>query len=636
MSYSIVPGTGSYFEEQRMNWRPKLRPGHFYIKDRLYYLFANKRTVTARDLRELRWELVGAPVAGTGSLQLEGVPWTNYHVEGRTLVVKLLGLEGDADYWANLGWDEAQWNEFKNAIETLPDNAVDFTYMYNTWNSGTHEYDSGTLTEKLYTRDSETEHHLPNDYVPGTPIVITDDTKELWDARDHQLQFHSSEPRRSVYFNMYANLLGNPHFAMAMSGASGTPAKWYPTDPMGVQRMLGSGYVGTGYMQIDGTGKLVQDVLVPGGHPVVVEAWARTANGPVTGYLELAFKQPGSGHPLVDTTGGFLSYEPDFTTYSVRQSGSVGSEWTRISIVLGTGNEFDPADALYPDICDRMEVRCHGSGTIFGAVQLKQGALRAGQYNYVDDKATVEYETDGSGFYRFRPSGAYPYPHTWDADMNPVNREKTAGFLSITEDGDPIDEALGIGELTWESPAVYGTGYPQGVKPWPSGVRHVFGRRHLPYAKMRGHQKLRHTQVFDLENQPPSLWESTEPRRSRYPVGMQVSSASNLYHGAVDEIVLGMRCIDHSGHMNDIITNTLVDVYGNPIVNDWVTVASSGQIQVDPSGAYTNEGGTILVRVGPLDDADTAPNPSGQIDFVHYKSGFSGFIRTSMDELPLP
>jgi hypothetical protein len=405
MSYTVVPAGNQFDRENRTHWRPKLRPGFFYIKDRLYYLFAKKQTIYVIELKELRWELAAAPVGGTGSLQIEGVPWENYWVEGRTLVVPLQGIDGVANYWAHLHWDETRWNSFKTAIEALPDNAVNFSYDFLTWSTGSHEYTSGNATETLYMREADVEHHMPNILVPGTPVVITDDTKKLGDARDYQLQFKVTEPRRSVLFNMYVNAVENPHFARGVIGSPSGAAKWYFTDPITMHRISGSGYVGTGVVDIHGTGKLVQDVLVEGDHPVVVQAWARAINGPVTGWLELAFKTPGSGFPIVDGTGGFLAYEPNFTVYSVRVSGSLDEAWSRISIVLGEGTEFDPSEASFPDVCDRMEVRVHGAGTQWGAVAVHQDALRPGQYNYVDDRATVEFETDPSGFWRFDPSG---------------------------------------------------------------------------------------------------------------------------------------------------------------------------------------------------------------------------------------
>jgi hypothetical protein len=163
-------------------------------------------------------------------------------------------------------------------------------------------------------------------------------------------------------------------------------------------------------------------------------------------------------------------------------------------------------------------------------------------------------------------------------------------------------------------------------------VRHEFGRRHLPYAKMRGHQKLRQSQIFDLENQLPSVFEFTEPRRARDPSTLLVGSVSNIYRNANEEMVLALQLVDGSGHLREVVTVKAVDNQGNPIVNDWIRVEPSGQVQVDPSGAYTNEAGTIRVFVGPTDGA----SQTGRVDFTHHESNVGGYILTSMDSLTPP
>ena len=89
---SVVPAVVQFDELRRTRWRLKMRSGYLWIQDRLYYLYAKKRAIYYRDTRELRAELAGLPVDGTFQVKVEGIPWTNWHLEGRTIVVSLMGL----------------------------------------------------------------------------------------------------------------------------------------------------------------------------------------------------------------------------------------------------------------------------------------------------------------------------------------------------------------------------------------------------------------------------------------------------------------------------------------------------------------------------------------------------------------
>lgn len=547
-------------------------------------------------------------------VKVEGVTWTNWKVVGREIVVGLEDLESQAGYWATLGWDASRWDFFNSAVELIEDNVVTLAYDFKRWNATTQSFDTNSVTELFRIGDAEEHNEMPADYVRGAPVVITDDEKDVPDERSHQLQFKITEPTRAVLFNMEKNLVRNPHFSKHMSG---WPAFWYRQDPTGAQLVQGSGYVGDYYLSVQGTGKVMQEVNVTGGQPLVAQAWVR-APGSGLAVLELAYRTPGSGRPIVDQSGVVLGQGPNFTVYSHRATGAAGPDWSRISIVLTQGTEFDPSDALYPDICDRMEVRLASqSGRIeFGAVQLRSG-LRAGLYNYASPTGTVEFETDPTGFWQHHPKVAFPYEDLWDVGMNPVNDEAHDGFLAVTEEGEPTDDDLGIGRLTWDDPAAYGTGYPQGVVPWPSGVRHEFGRRHLPYAKIRGHQKMRQTQAFDLENQPPSMYEVTEPRRSRDPHEILIASPANAFRDASGD----PRLVIHQGSGKRMfVAGVLLDEWGNPIIGDWVRIVPSGALQADPTGAYTNHGGRVVTNIW-------APTTgAAKITFVHHASSVEGEV----------
>ena len=619
---SVVPAVVQFDELRRTRWRLKMRSGYLWIQDRLYYLYAKKRAIYYRDTRELRAELAGLPVDGTVQVKVEGIPWTNWHLEGRTIVVSLMGLEGRAGYCANLTWDLSLLDFFKSGAEAAPDNFINVAYDYKAWNATTKGFDVNSIVENFRIGSMDVLHRMPADYVRGAPVVITDDTVKPWDGRGTQLQFKIVEPSREIQVNGEPNLVLNPHFSEYPTGQPSVPGRWYLTEPTGAARVEGSGYVDRAMLAIDGTGKVAQDVEVVGGSPVVVEAWYQ-GDGSGEAFLELAFKTPASGRQIVDTSGNPIGWDPDFGVYSVRVSGQVSRDWSRLSVVLGQGTEFDPADALYPDVCDRIEIRLwknSANRVRFGAVRSAVG-VRPGQYIYVPDSGTVEYETDPSGFYRHHPREMFPYEDAWDADANPVNDESHGGFLAVTEDGAPVDEDLGLGELVYDDPAAYGTGYPQGVVAHPSGVRHLFGRRNLPYAKVDGYQKLRQTQIFDLENQPPSLREVTVPTRAARPGSVVLASPGNMYR---DQSGLPRLVVSPLTGAAEFVAALFSDGFGNGIVGDWVEIFTSGAAQASPSGMYTNHAGRVSTRVS---STDHVPGSGvAELYFRHYASQFVGSL----------
>jgi hypothetical protein len=620
MTY-IVPVTGQIEELRRTQWRPKLRAGYFFIKDRQFYLYARKRTILVRDTIELKLPLAGIPDVSSIQVSIEGVPWTNWRVVGRDLYVSLLGLEGSAAYWAQLEWDVTQWDFFKSSIELLADNQIYVSYDFYQWNSSPsptgQKFDVLSTSQYFRISDAEVVNKMPADYVRGAPVVITDDTVEVWDARKTQMQFRITEPSRLLEFNMAPNRVHNPHFASSLSGQ---PRDWYVNDA-GIQVVQGSGYVGRQFLQTYPTGRASQDVGITAGHPIVVESWVR-GSGVAT--MELAYRI-GSG--IYDPTGAFLGTEPNFGLYSVRATGLADSDWSRLSLVLGYGTSFDPVDALYPDLCDQIEVRLGALTGVaeWGAIQLRYG-WRPGQYGYVSMSGTIEYEIDPSGFHRPHSKDYYPYEEEWNPDANSVNDESHGGFLVISEDGEVDDVGLGIGEMTFDEPGVYGellpTGYPQGVWPLQSGARHEIGRRHLPYAMTRGQQKLRQTQIFDLENQQASLKNVTEPRVPRDPSKVLIASPASMYRDGSGEPYIVMWPL--SGR-HEFVAAMLRDTWGNPIVHDWIDVIPSGNLSVDPSGAYTNRGGRIVTEL-----SGWLPTVPSSLRFVHKASGVEGRVNIDL------
>ena len=94
-----------------------------------------------------------------------------------------------------------------------------------------------------------------------------------------------------------------------------------------------------------------------------------------------------------------------------------------------------------------------------------------------------------------------------------------------------------------------------------------------------------------------------------------------MYRDPVDNTYLVL----HSDRVRrEFISAKFMDSWQNAIMHDWIEVLPSGQISVDPSGAYTDEGGRISAFIAYQSGAPVV-NPPG-IEFKHRDSGRSGSI----------
>jgi len=624
MALDINPALDNYTEAERVHRRPALRPGYLSVKDRVYYLYARKSTCIARDMIELRHPLNCYPISGEPQTKVEGLPWDS-RVVGRDLVLRLKNAIERPGYWGGQVLDNDQLGFFKSSACLLPDNEVVVTYNCQEWQA--EPYPSGQffaaqeVTEAFRIIDCDSRYLTPSGYQPHAPIVITDESHLPIDCRGHQLQFRCRGDETE--FNDLDNMIRNPHFDVCVEGDPYNAARWYCPCSGDITRVEASGYVGDHVLQVHNTGcPAIQEVDVEG-QPLTLDVWAR---GSGEAEIQVAYKTP--THTIVDADGAFLANDPDFGCYSFHKTEVCKSwpDWSHITIVMAEGSRFDPADTKYPTSCERIGVRlCSASGEVeYGAVRLHRG-VRAAQYTYLDPFSTVEYELEDSELYRCRLADMHPYEDVWDADMQPVNDGAHEGFLVVSEEGEASDEDLSYGELTWEDPGIYGeaslSGYPQGVVPYPSGVRTRFGRRHLPYARIHGSRKLRQTQVFDNSNQPLDVCVVTEPVGSVIPDDVLIASPGNMYRRVDDSPCLLLRAV---GDRREQLHALLFDAEGRPIIGDWVEFNPPPGLFVDPTGEYTNHAGHVMTEIYPSGLASPGSYELGPLNVVHRVSGVSG------------
>ena len=263
---NIIPALSTYNIPTRERWVPSVRAGWFYIGDRSYYLYANKECLLLQQCRRMRFSLVGEPV-GSVQVSLEGVSYTNFEIQGSDLVLILEDIESYIAYWAKNVWDATAWGYFDAGFILTDDSQITVNYNILTWNPATHSFTTTPIIQHARFSEAEEEYWLPQAIIPGTPIVITDDSKLPTDERDYAIEFDVA-PTGRITFNAPRNWAPNSNFEAAPTGHPELPCDWELSDPANMQRYQGTGYCGLWTLYDDSiTGKARQapDPGAPGG-----------------------------------------------------------------------------------------------------------------------------------------------------------------------------------------------------------------------------------------------------------------------------------------------------------------------------------------------------------------------------------
>jgi len=334
-----------------------------------------------------------------------------------------------------------------------------------------------------------------------------------------------------------------------------------------------------------------------------------------TGYLEIAFKTD-SGQ-IIDANGSVIGMDPDIGPYSIRKSVVLnGKDWTRITIVTGQDDDVEPTDDIIPANIEEIEVRLHGGGTgpiEFDAVQVEENKF-VSQYGYIGPSSTVEFEQSATGIYSPDPTGrSWPYPELNHIDLNGASEECNLGFLMLEEFSDSSDEDLECGGIDYTDP----TGVPRGVVP-RADVYWKFGRRNLPYARLNGRTKLRNRYPLRRENQGYN--EPVNPYQvHREPVTMLIIPPENTRRDN-DRVLHTPMTPGETLPVSVVIR----DAEGNAAIHERVTAWVVGTGSLDATGYYTNDGGRVKVLyTAPTGSA--AGESRGGIVFNHE---LSGLVRT--------
>lgn len=614
---NIIPANSTYTIPDRDRWVPKVRAGHFFIGDRRYYLYASKKTVRLEQCRRMRFPLAGAPV-GDVVCRLEGVPYTNFEIQGTDAVLNLEDIESHISYWAQFVWDARKWGYFDAGFILTDDSVVDFDYQTLVWNTSTHGFDTIAINQHTTFRDGVESYQLPDTPIPGTPIVITDDSKLATDGRSYAIEF-DVDGEGNIDLNAVRNYVLNPNMEVTPSGGSPNyPSDWLLGDTTGaIRRYPGTGYVGAWTCWFDGatTGKVRQEVDIDADTPLSLIAKVRMAGTGTAGigYLEMAFK--GTGGNIYGTGGSIIGADPDPAPFSLRDQISVTTaDWAELSLVAGPNDTFEPTDGVIPSDITEVEVRFHGTGTgpmEFDAIQLARTKY-VPQYGYISPDATVEYETDPTGIYRPDPHGlSWPFAELNHIDLNAASEESHAGFLMLEEFSDSHDEDLDIGGIDTTDP----TGVPRGILP-KSGSYWRFGRRNLPYARMDGRTKLVRRYPLRLENreifEPVSSYQSP-----REPAACLMALPENTRRDASRKIYTTVT----SGE-SIVVSAIFTDGHGNAVPQERVLIWNTGDGSVSAAEDFTNDAGRVMVTF-------TAGSTTGAgVDELAFRHQLSGLTRS--------
>lgn len=484
------PSDKSSFDTPRRAWRPRLKSGFFYIDGRRYYLYGRKQTRTVEEITCTAFDLASTPathyplpavaaptgvvtgipaVAATGiQVRIEGIPYDRWELEGDKLRVCHLDTDDFATFQSRLAFDDSRWDSGRGLV-LGPDNEVQVDYDTLTWDPATKKFIVSRITEFLNFRDGQKIFRLPTANQLGAPIVITDDSIEFHDGRDFAVEFAYDPVTHEITFNQSVNLLENPSFEQAPSGLPEVADAWLME---GALRRRTDGFHGKFAASVDGTGLVLQTTEIDQFLTYTFSARARRRGA--TGVAKLVINFKDATGTIRDTQGVPLGFDTDTTIEAVSKEFVLDDdEWTQICLTVGELHEpYDdpttgiPTGVVIPEVDLYLK---SGAGTVeYDAVQLTATPF-CPQFADVSPRSTVEWESDEQGLYSYDHFIDAPFD-IGDVDLNALNEDQFAGFVSMAEFSDRDDFGLRKGgpvfepEATGDYCAFLGAGIP------PTGI----------------------------------------------------------------------------------------------------------------------------------------------------------------------
>lgn len=645
----FAPPSDNFDDAQRDAWFPRVGTGYFYTNDRQYYLYAKKRTRTLRDATCLIFELADMPIPGSVQVQVEGVAYSNFAVEGNELIVKLDDVDSFVSLWTQLQLDLSQWGFVEHGFGFGPSNQVEVSYDFLEWVDVTtapeptgNRYARQSLTETFQIKDADRiEYRLtkqgtvavptgvgdtdplivptgiePDLPVDCAPVVITDDSLEYFNPLDYQVEFAVDPLTGELLFNSPRNFLQNPSFEVVATGVQhddptfAQPSEWRVTDSATTPDVTGKGYHGYRCRGIHGTGVVDQTVRI---NPL--ENYVAAVHV-IDGTAELCVNFLDADRVYLDATGIPVTGQPrDTRCLYGAQTG--GATWVRATLAFGkkTGACDEPAEVFpIPTAAEYLEFRLRRIAGLpcVDAAGLYPG-LVAPQFFAFDPRMTIEHETSEAGFYTPELSTLLTTELN-DIDVNPLSTPAPGGFLFIEEFSSVDDYHLGKGQVQTEQVLS-----PTGVLEVTGAVDVVVGRQFLPYAKTSGWTKLRQRQTFHLQNPPPVhdvtdlQIENGNPRP--VPAAIEWVAAEGLQADGDDPVLV----VVPDSRIPVRIDAFVYDKWENPAFY-YTGLASALTGVVTPEDAQTSAAGQLALFYTPP-DVTAGSGDLGPIDTIRLRVG---------------
>jgi hypothetical protein len=604
-------------------WRPQVKAGYFWGRDREHYLYARKHTTRLKYMEVREYALPGPMDLDLEiGVRVDGVAHDDWWIEGDRLFIHQTVDADKASFWANVTSSD-EYGLFLSGVDWSDEVSIEVT--------GTRITSPNTGLDRIghtgvYQLPDATgiQYKFPPDFpaVAGAPVVLTDDTIGYSDQRDFRVEFEADFETQYLKPNTARNRVRNPHFDEGLDhwldytyDTTDFIRGHVHTDPTG-------GFVGPDVLRLNETypvtGAIYQQFDYSSGRVGTLSARFRAdAAQPATGTLEVVYIDHTGSY--LDTEGNVIGVDPEVTlsTWGV-DTIVTGSTWQEVSLQIGAGDgNLDPTGIAIPSSLARIEVRLRGTAVRWDAVRFAEG-FRS-QYDHVSREATVEYETSAKGFYHYDPTAAdtFPFEQLNNISLDGVTGQAVNGFLALQEFSNVEDRGLGLG----------GPSSPTGVVESPVGimppvsilggdgaelVQFGFGRRYLPYAQVNGTQKLAQVGKNHINNLDFGAEIVTSPQPPLIPAFFSIDGyGSSAFRGPAGNTILNITR-DGTGDL----AAQLLDADGNPIIHERVTaVATTGTISV--SAAYTDQAGIAYFEYLPAG----ATNNGDEVTFRHETTG---------------
>lgn len=590
---SVVQRSAGAYAKEVECWSPRVHRGYFWVRDREYYLYSEKRGCTLQDISRTFWttsvNLIGSTVeVSIGSTSVAQDSWD---IHGDQFVLHHKGLE-----------------------LTSMDDQVKVTGEYDEWSQTKQGFNRKKITLYLRLRDGETRYVLPETPKDSGPFIVTDDTIGRMNDRSfipQQCRLKGSTiPGEEMELEfLHNNLLLNGDFHYGDSCAGNWEVKgisstqltksgqrWPLRGDHMVQLTGGpntGAYVGQ-QVRIDPDDSYFFSVYCGGGNLLFKALFLDAFNREITGYAHQVVLTATTGWHRVGAR--LTNATPDLTNTGAADV----TAW------------FTEADIAMPTGAHSVLLQLSSDQAIVDCAQFEQG-FQPSKFSSLPrgPDLTVEYEKGEGRFYEIE-----------DLTLAAVRNPMHAGFLYIGavparqfDIGAPVN-ATTLGDWRW------GTGRTDV----------------LPWAKVHGINKLARVVAWN------ELDELQSPREIS--PGLPVPNPSEI------EMDPG-QLVARQGNSGEYSVVEVRDDQGNPYAFERVQLdlycdngAFPGYLSLSRWGLPTNLGQSIIGRTnerGQLSVRFIPPNPD-QIEFrgtkpaatEQFSTGDTVLYESAFLDLPYP